>query len=90
MAIERAEVKMPDIEIKSPEADNYDNITLDSCDEDWLHEFECESSDDELPRNTIMEAEDEDREDSVVLQMMNRSSIQDNNDRLTTLSTPQF
>jgi serine/threonine protein kinase len=33
--IERGEVIMPTIPIKSPDACNFDEITFDSCDEDW-------------------------------------------------------
>ena len=81
---------MPTIPIKSPDASNFDEITFDSCDEDWQHEFEGESSDDDMPRNTIMEEDEHEGEESVILQMMDRSGLglAESNERLTTLSTP--
>jgi len=66
LLVELGEVKMPDIPIKSPDPHNFDEITFDSCDEDWQHEFEDEPSDDDMPRNTILEDEAE-LEDSVIL-----------------------
>ena len=65
-SVERGESQMPSIVVKSPDAHNFDEITFDSCDEDWQHEFEGDSSDDDLPRNTILEDELE-NEGSVIL-----------------------
>lgn len=87
--VERGEMEMPTIPIKSPDASNFDEITFDSCDEDWQHEFEGDSSDDDMPRNTILEEENE-NEGSVILQMMDRSGLElgESNERLTSMSTP--
>jgi hypothetical protein len=89
-SVERGETQMPSILIKSPDANNFDEITMDSCDEDWQHEFEGESSDEDLPRNTILEDEME-NEGSVILQMMDRpNKVAESNERLTSLSNPEY
>jgi lipopolysaccharide export LptBFGC system permease protein LptF len=59
---------MPPAQIREPNADNYDEITIDSCDEDWQHEFEDNNSDASYDNGRITELEQE--EDSVILEMM--------------------
>ena len=39
-AVERVELQMPEPMVREPNAANFEDITYDSADEDWQHEFE--------------------------------------------------
>ena len=44
-AVENIELEMPEVHLKEPDSANFEDITYDSADEDWQHEFEEDDED---------------------------------------------
>ena len=70
---------MPEPDVREPCAANFEDITYDSADEDWQHEFEEDGDDDynnSVIRNThlrITEKPEYEEEDTMEMQMMDQN-----------------